>query len=204
MKFDFNLATFVVGILSLSGVIINIVFTTINNRKKRYTDLVTQRRLHTFQHIIDCSSNCIKALYGVTTEGCDDNVLLQSFIENKCQIFYNTNYKAAAEKELREALRLLQDLLVSYVENKDRLTKAQKARIFETMKAGADYYQTISAVYCKSEWVRIKETALSVKDNVDTQKEYFERIQYVEKNVENNKKVLYNNTFDTIVKKVKD
>ena len=104
MEFDFNLATFVVGLLSLAGVITNVIVTTMNNKKKRYTDLVTQRRLHTFQHIIDCSSNCIKSLYGVMTEHADDYALLQTFVENKSQIFYNTNYKAAAEKELRKAL----------------------------------------------------------------------------------------------------
>ena len=204
MKFDFNLATFVVGILSLSGVVLNIVFTTINNRKKRYTDLVTQRRLHTFQLIIDCSSRCIKEIYGLLTDRQDCNIMLQSFVENKAQIFYNTNYKAAAERELRDALDKLQDLYVGYVKNKDKLTKTQKEKIFETMKAGADYYQVISAVYCKCEWVRIKETALSVKDTMDTQKAYFDRVAEIEKDVSKNKSILFENTFDTIVKNVKD
>jgi len=197
---DFNLATFIVGLLSLAGVITNVVVTTINNRKKRYTDLVTQRRLHTFQHIIECSSDCIKTLYGVMAGGGDDNALLQKFIGAKSQIFYNTNYKASAEKELREALTLLQNLLVDYVENKDQLTKEQKAKIFETMKRGADYYQAISAVYCKTEWVRIKETTISAKDNVNTQQEYFDRIKEVEKDIAANKKALKENTFDKIVK----
>lgn len=197
---DFNLATFIVGILSLAGVITNVIVTTINNRKKRYTDLVTQRRLHTFQHIIECSSDCIKSLYGVMAGGGDDNALLQKFIGAKTQIFYNTNYKADAEKELREALSLLQNLLVDYVENKDQLTKEQKDKIFETMKAGVDYYQTISAVYCKTEWVRIKETTISAKDNIDTQQEYFNRIKDVEKDVSKNKKILKENTFEKLVK----
>ncbi|MBR1890718.1 MAG: hypothetical protein IJ817_03440 [Clostridia bacterium] len=198
---DFNLATFIVGILSLAGVTANIIVTAINNRKKRYTDLVTQRRLHTFQHIIDCSSNCIKSLYGVMTEGGNANLLVQQFIENKSQIFYNTNYKAPAEKELRDALDALQDLLVGYVENKENLTKAQKEKIFQTMKCGAEYYQAISAVYCKCEWVRIKKTALSVKDDMDTEKEYFERIKDVEKTVSENKKMLFENTFEKITAK---
>ena len=200
MRFDFNLATFVVGLLSLSGVILNIIFTTISNRNKRYTEMVTQRRLKTFQHIIDCSSNCIKALYGVMTEKADDTALLQSFIENKAQIFYNTNYKAMAEKELREALDLLQDLLVKYVTNKDTLTREQKSKIFDTMRKGADYYQAISGVYCKSEWVRIKQTTISVKDNVDTQKEYFGRIKEVESLIAQNKQVLYDNTYERLTK----
>lgn len=200
MKFDFNLATFVVGLLSLAGVITNIVATTISNRKKRYTEMITQRRLKTFQHIIDCSSGCIKALYGVMTEKADDTALLQSFVENKAQIFYNTNYKALAEKELREALDLLQDLLVKYVTNKEKLTSEQKSKIFETMKKGADYYQAISGVYCKSEWVRIKQTTVSVKDNVDTQKEYFGRIKEVETIIAQNKSALYDNTFERLTK----
>ncbi len=197
---DFNLATFIVGIMSLVGVITNVIVTTRNNRNKRYTDLITQRRLHTFQHIIDCSSNCIKSLYGVMTEDGNDNALVQTFVENKAQIFYNTNYKASAEKELRTALDALQGLLVGYVENKSRLTKAQKAQIFEAMKKGADYYQAISSVYCKCEWVRIKEITLSVKDQMDTQKEYFERVKEIEKDVSKNKKFLFENTFDKIVK----
>lgn len=200
MRFDFNLATFVVGLLSLSGVILNIIFTTISNRNKRYTEMVTQRRLKTFQHIIDCSSNCIKALYGVMTEKADDTALLQSFVENKAQIFYNTNYKAMAEKELREALDLLQDLLVKYVSNKDTLTREQKSKIFDTMRKGADYYQAISGVYCKSEWVRIKQTTISAKDNVDTQKEYFGRIKEVESIIAQNKQVLYDNTYERLTK----
>jgi len=200
MKFDFNLATFVVGILSLAGVITNVIVTTINNRKKRYTDLVTQRRLHTFQHIIDCSSNCIKALYGIMSEHCDDYALVQSFVENKSQIFYNTNYKAKAEKELRDALTLLQNLMVSYTENKDKLSKEQKTKIFDTMKKGADYYQAISAVYCKCEWVRIKETTMSVKDTMDTESAYFERVKEIEENIAENKKALYENTFENITK----
>ena len=197
---DFNLATFIVGILSLIGVITNVIVTTINNRKKRYTDLITQRRLHTFQHIIDCSSRCIECIYGIIVGGGDDNVLLQRFIESKSQIFYNTNYKAEAEKELRDTLTRLQNLLVDYVEHKNHITQEQKEKIFETLKRGSEYYQTISAVYCKTEWVRIKETTLSVKDNVDTQKEYFERIKDVEKDIEKNKKMLRENTFEKIVK----
>lgn len=204
MKFDFNLATFVVGILSLSGVVLNIVFTTINNRKKRYTDLITQRRLHTFQLIIDCSSRCVREIYGLATDKRDSSVLLQNFVENKAQIFYNTNYKASAEKELRDALDSLERLFVCYVENEEKLTKNQKAKIFEVMKAGADYYQVISAVYCKCEWVRIKETALSVKDTMDTQKAYFDRVAEIEKNLEKNKNILFENTFEKIVKKSKD
>ena len=204
MKFDFNLATFVVGILSLSGVVLNIVFTTINNRKKRYTDLITQRRLHTFQLIIDCSSRCVREIYGLATDKRDSSVLLQNFVENKAQIFYNTNYKASAEKELRDALDSLERLFVCYVENEEKLTKNQKAKIFEVMKAGADYYQVISAVYCKCEWVRIKETALSVKDTMDTQKAYFDRVAEIEKDLEKNKNILFENTFEKIVKKSKD
>lgn len=204
MKFDFNLATFVVGILSLSGVVLNIVFTTINNRKKRYTDLITQRRLHTFQLIIDCSSRCVREIYGLATDKRDSSVLLQNFVENKAQIFYNTNYKASAEKELRDALDALERLFVCYVENEEKLTKNQKAKIFEVMKAGADYYQVISAVYCKCEWVRIKETALSVKDTMDTQKAYFDRVAEIEKDLEKNKNILFENTFEKIVKKSKD
>ena len=201
MKFDFNLATFVVGILSLAGVITNVVFTTINNRKKRYTDLITQRRLHTFQRIIDCSGNCIKSLYGLMADGANENALLQTFIESKSQIFYNTNYKAPAEKELRDALAALQNLFVGYVENKDKLTKTQKEKIFDTMKKGADYYQTISSVYCKCEWVRIKETTLSVKETTDTEKEYFDRVKEIESNTAENKKILFENTFEKIIKK---
>lgn len=204
MKFDFNLATFVVGILSLSGVVLNIVFTTINNRKKRYTDLITQRRLHTFQLIIDCSSRCVREIYGLATDKRDSSVLLQNFVENKAQIFYNTNYKASAEKELRDALDALERLFVCYVENEEKLTRNQKAKIFEVMKAGADYYQVISAVYCKCEWVRIKETALSVKDTMDTQKAYFDRVAEIEKDLEKNKNILFENTFEKIVKKSKD
>ena len=204
MKFDFNLATFVVGILSLSGVVLNIVFTTINNRKKRYTDLITQRRLHTFQLIIDCSSRCVREIYGLATDKRDSSILLQNFVENKAQIFYNTNYKASAEKELRDALNSLERLFVCYVENEEKLTKNQKAKIFEVMKAGADYYQVISAVYCKCEWVRIKETALSVKDTMDTQKAYFDRVAEIEKDLEKNKNILFENTFEKIVKKSKD
>jgi len=200
MRFDFNLATFVVGLLSLVGVILNIIFTTLNNKKKRYADMIIQRRLKTFQHIIDCSSNCIKALYGVMTEKANDTELMQSFIENKAQIFYNTNYKALAEKELREALDLLQDLLIKYVANKETLSKEQKSKIFDTMRKGADYYQAISGVYCKSEWVRIKQTTISVKDNIDTQKEYFGRIKEVENLIAQNKSALYDNTFERITK----
>ena len=198
---NFNLATFIVGILSLSGVITSIIVSAINNKKKRYTDLITQRRLRTFQSIIDCSSNCIKSIYGVMMENGDDGALLQSFVENKSQIFYNTNYKAAAEKELRDALDALQDLFMGYVQNKTKLTKAQKDKVFETMKAGTDYYQAISSVYCKCEWVRIKETTLSVKETVDTQKEYFDRVKDIEKNISKDKKALFENTIEKITKK---
>lgn len=200
---DFNLATFIVGLLSLSGVIANIIFTAVNNRKKRYTDLITQRRLHTFQHIIDCSGNCIRAVFGLMAESCNENALLQEFIENKTQIFYCTNYTAAAEKELRDALTLIQNLFVGYVQNKNKLNKDQKTKIFDTMKKGTEYYQAISTVFCKSEWVRIKETTISVKDKIDTQKEYFDRIKEIEKEIEPNKQALFENTFENIMKSKK-
>ena len=197
---DFNLATFIVGILSLTGVMINIVVTTINNKNKRYTDLITQRRLKTFQHIIDCSTSAIKAVYGIMTCEGSEKEYLQSFIENKTQIFYNTNYKAEAEKELRTALTLMQDLLVSYVANKDSLSKEQKDKVFETLKAGVNYYQAVSGVYCKCEWVRIKEASLKIKETTDTQEEYFRRVKEIEKDVNPNKKILFENTFEKITK----
>ncbi|MBQ8468421.1 MAG: hypothetical protein IJ542_01545 [Clostridia bacterium] len=200
MKLDFNLATFVVGILSLCGVMVNIIFTAQNNKKKRYTELITQRRLNTFQHIIDCSSSCIKAVYGIITQKLDDNTLLQTFVENKSQIFYDTNYKAAAEKDLRNALTKIEDLVVNYIANKETLSKEQKTKLFEVLRRGCDYYQTISCVYCKCEWVRIKETALSVKETVDTQQEYFRRADEIKADFEENKKVLEENTFDKILK----
>ena len=40
---EFNLATFVVGLLSLGGVIINIIVTANNNKKKRYKICYIQR-----------------------------------------------------------------------------------------------------------------------------------------------------------------
>ena len=134
------------------------------------------------------------------TNEANENALLQSFIENKNQVFYSTNYKAAAEKELRNALTLLQNLFIGYVLNKDKLTNEQKIKIFDTMKKGAEYYQAISSVYCKCEWVRIKETTLSVKENTNTQEEYFNRIKEIEKDIAKNKQALYENTFETIVK----
>ncbi|MCQ2556131.1 MAG: hypothetical protein MJ149_02245 [Clostridia bacterium] len=200
MGSNFNLATFIVGILSLCGVIINIIVTSINNKINRYTDLVTQRRLRTFKSIIDFSSNCLKAVYGVRVGLANDYELLQTFVENKLQIFYNINYKAPAEKELKDALNALHDLFENYVKNKDSLNKAEKEKICDTLKHGADYYQAISGVYCKSEWVRIKRSTLSAKDNVDTEKEYFERIKDLEKDTAKNKKILFENTFEKITK----
>lgn len=198
---NFNLATFIVGILSLCGVIANIIVTSINSKKKRYTDFVTHRRLTTFQNIIDCSSKCVKALYGLMMENADDGALLQTFIENKTQIFFNINYKTAAEKELRDALDALQELTLKYVENKSKLTKEQKTKIFDTMRHGADYFQAISSVYFKCEWVRIKETSVSAKESVDDQKEYFERVKEIEGSLTKNKKILFENTFEKITKK---
>ncbi len=200
MGSNFNLATFIVGILSLFGVIVNIIVTSINNKKKRYTDLVTQRRLKTFQSIIDYSSNCLKSIYGVRVGLGNDYELLQTFVENKLKIFYNTNYKAPAEKELRDALNALNDLLENYIKNKNSLTKTKKEKICDTLKHGADYYQLISGVYCKSEWVRIKQSTLSAKDNIDTEKEYFERLKELEKDTDKNKKILFENTFEKITK----
>lgn len=200
MEFDFNIATFVVGIMSLSGVITNIIVTTINNRKKRYTDLITQRRLRTFQHIIDCSSNCITSLYGIISEEGNEEELVKEFIENKTQIFYNTNYKAAAEKEVREALTLLQNLLLGYIAEKKNLTEDKKKKVFDTMRKGIEYYQAISGVYCKCEWVRIKETTISVKERIDTQKEYFDRVAEIADTIAPDKEALYKNTFEKLVK----
>ena len=37
---DFNLATLIVGLLSLSGVVVNIFVTMIADKKRRYTGLV--------------------------------------------------------------------------------------------------------------------------------------------------------------------
>lgn len=198
---EFNLATFIVGIFSLIGVIVNIIVTTVNNKKKRYTDLITQRRINTMQNLIDSSSNCIKSLYGVMNENCNYDAILQTFIENKSQIFYDTNYKGKSEQELRFALDALQDLLIKYILNKNSITQKQKEQIFKTIKCGVEYYQLLSCVYCKCEWIRIKETTLSVKESVDTQMEYDNRIKELSSKLETNKNILFNNTFENIVNK---
>ena len=60
---EFNLATFIVGILSLCGVVINIIVTAKNNKNKRYTDLITHHRISTMETLKNVSSNLIKSVY---------------------------------------------------------------------------------------------------------------------------------------------
>ncbi len=197
---EFNLATFVVGLLSLGGVIINIIVTANNNKKKRYTDLITHRRITTMQAMMDCSSCCIKSMYSIMTDDCNFNANLDDFIKNKSQLFYDTNYKSKPELELREALNLMEDMLINYTKNHNYLNDKQKEKIFDVIKVMTEYYQLVSCIYCKCEWERIKITSLSVKENYDTKKQYFAKKEEFKDILDSQRQFLLNNKYSDIIK----
>lgn len=197
---EFNLATFIVGILSLCGVIINIIVTSQHNKNKRYTDLITQHRITTMEKMMNVSSNLIKSLYSIMANGCDYNKNLQTFVECKSQIFYFINYKGYAEIEMRNALNALEQLILKYSQNYSKLTEKQKNAIYETVETGSNYYQMLSSLYSKCEWQRAKLTSLSVKEKYDTEEAFKRYMEPMKDKLDQQKQVLITNTFEKIVK----
>ncbi len=198
---EFNLATFIVGILSLGGVIVNIIVTASTNKKKRYTDLITSNRVTTMQNLKQSLSNCFESIYSFMTPNANLNEEFKKFEYNKSQIFYAINYKGTAEIEMRETLNALNDLLFNYVLNVQTITKKEKEKIFETLKTGIEYLQTYSTIYCKCEWERAKNTSLfGDKEKYDTESAVKNYLKEFETELKQKKEILTNNTFSKIVK----
>lgn len=197
---EFNLATFIVGILSLCGVVINIIVTAKNNKNKRYTDLITHHRISTMETLKNVSSNLIKSVYSIMVEGCDLNKNLQTYEECKAQVFYCINYKGKPEVEMRTTLSLIENLMLNYAKNHSKLTAKQKSTIFETLETGIQYYQMISCVYCKCEWQRAKYTAMSIKEEYDTNEAFEKYIQPMKAVLDKEREILHKNTFQNITK----
>ena len=198
---EFNLATFIVGILSLCGVVVNIIVTAKNNKNKRYTDLITHNRISTMENLKNVSSNIFKTIYSIMVEGCDYNKNLQTFIECKTQVFYCINFKGKPEVEMRETLTALEKLMLNFAKHHKKLNDNQKNKIFETMEVAVNYYQTISCVYCKCEWQRAKATSLSVKEVYSTDDAYERYVQPLKEELNKQKEIILNNTFENIIKK---
>lgn len=196
---EFNLATFIVGILSLCGVVINIIVTAKNNKNKRYTDLITHNRISTMENLKNVSSDLIKSVYSTMVDNCDYNQALQKFTECKAQVFYCINYKGKPEVEMRTTLSLMEDLMLNLAKYHNKLTIKQKNTIYDTLDTAVKYYQMISCVYCKCEWQRAKYTALSIKEKYDTNEAFDRYIIPMKEELDKQREIIHTNTFKNII-----
>ncbi|MDE6583344.1 MAG: hypothetical protein K2K31_01675 [Clostridia bacterium] len=158
---DFNLATLIVGIISLCGVMVNIIVTSLNNRKKRYVDLIISERIRNMKNLEKYMSELISTLYAFMTPNCDFDAEFKNFEFNKQMILYSMNFLLGSDKSIGDVLCKLDDLLFDYSQNMDKLNKQQKDQFNKSVRAGMNALQILTRIYNKCEWERSKDSSLN-------------------------------------------
>lgn len=153
---DFNLATLIVGILSLTGVIVNICVTMIADKKRRYTGLITSHRISSMKAAETLFSKIIGCLYNFRIPSTDKVAEFKAFELNKQEVFYLIGQGRSPEDEIRQVLGMLDQFLFLYSVDKTTLTKKQTQRLYEILKVAIDCLQSATRAYTKCEWEKCK------------------------------------------------
>lgn len=153
---DFNLATLIVGILSLAGVIVNICVTMISDKKRRYTSLITSHRISSMKSAESLFSKIIGHLYNFRIPSTDRVAEFKGFELDKQEVFYLIGQGSSPEDEIRQVLGILDQFLFLYSVEKGTLTRKQTHRMCDILKVGTDCLQSLTRAYAKCEWEKCK------------------------------------------------
>lgn len=153
---DFNLATLIVGILSLSGVVVNILVTMIADKKRRYTSLITSHRISSMKAAETLFSKIIGCMYNFRIPSTDKVAEFKAFELNKQEVLYLIGQDGSPESEIRQVLGYVDQFLFLYSVDKTELSKKQTHRLYEILKVGIDCLQNLTRAYAKCEWEKCK------------------------------------------------
>ena len=161
---DFNLATLIVGLLSLSGVVVNICVTMIADKKRRYTGLITTHRISSLKAAETLFSKIIGSLYNFRIPSTDKVAEFKTFELNKQEVLYLIGQNGSPEDEIRRVLAAVDQFLFMYSVNKTELNKKQTHRLYEILKETIDCLQNLTRAYAKCEWEKCKFTSANGDD----------------------------------------
>ena len=111
---DFNLATLIVGLLSLTGVVVNICVTMIADKKRRYTGLITTHRISSMKAAETLFSKIIGCLYNFRIPSTDKVAEFKTFELNKQEVLYLIGQNGSPEDEIRRVLAVIDQFLFMY------------------------------------------------------------------------------------------
>ncbi len=158
---DFNLATLIVGLLSLTGVVVNICVTMIADKKRRYTGLITTHRISSMKAAEILFSKIIGCLYNFCIPSTDKVAEFKTFELNKQEVLYLIGQNGSPEDEIRRVLAVVDQFLFMYSVNKIELNKKQTHRFYDILKESIDCLQNLTRAYAKCEWEKCKHTSTS-------------------------------------------
>lgn len=153
---DFNVASLIVGILSLAGVIVNICVTMASDKKRRYTGLITNHRISSLTATEKLFSNIIGSMYNFLIPSTDKVEEFKSFELNKQEALYMIGQEGCPDAEIREVLGLVEQLLFYSSVEKKTLTRDQTHKFYDIVKVGIDCLQSLTKAYTKCEWEKCK------------------------------------------------
>lgn len=200
---DFNLATLIVGILSLIGVVSNICVTVIADRKRRYTNLITTHRIANMKNVEKLISKLINNLYSFLVP-VDKVEEFKNFELNKQEILYAIGTEGYPENEIREVLCNIDKLLFAYSVDKRELSHDQRHKFFDIIKVGIECFQSLTRLYTKCEWEKCKHTSLYGTEKKFDKEKLIDSFPQAEKEkIASQIKFLAENDYDYI-KSIKD
>ena len=191
---DFNLATLIVGLLSLSGVVVNICVTMIADKKRRYTGLITTHRISSMKAAETLFSKIIGCLYNFRIPSTDKVAEFKTFELNKQEVLYLIGQNGSPEDEIRKVLAIVDQFLFMYSVNQTALNKKQTHKLYEILKESIDCLQNLTRAYAKCEWEKCKYTSANGNEKsfnqekvfndfyINNKEKTYEQIKFLEEN----------------------
>ena len=197
---DFNLATLIVGLLSLSGVIVNIFVTMIADKKRRYTSLITSHRISSMKAAETLFSKIIGCMYNFRIPSTDKVSEFKNFELNKQEVLYLIGQDGSPEAEIRQVLGIVDHFLFFYSVDKTALSKKQIHKFYEVLKTAIDCLQNLTRAYAKCEWEKCKHaSSYGNEKKFDNEKVLNNFYINNKENVEEQIKFLQENDFQSIL-----
>ncbi len=197
---DFNLATLIVGILSLSGVVVNICVTMIADKKRRYTGLITTHRIQSMKSVETIFSRIIGSLYNFRIPSTDKVAEFKTFELNKQEVLFLIGMVGSPETEIRQVLGLVDQFLFFASVEKTPLTKKQTHKFYDIIKVAIDCLQNLTRAYAKCEWEKCKYTSsFGNEKRFDKQKVLNDYYINNKQKVEEQLKFLAENDFQSVL-----
>lgn len=197
---DFNLATLIVGLLSLSGVVVNICVTMIADKKRRYTGLITTHRISSMKAAETLFSKIIGNLYSFRIPSTDKVAEFKAFELNKQEVLYLIGQNGSPEDEIRQVLTDVDKFLFFSSVDKTELSREQQHRFYDILKVAIDCLQNLTRAYAKCEWEKCKYTSTYGSEAKFDKAKVLNNFYINDKEkVDEQMKFLHENDFDSVL-----